>query len=213
MFKIGDKVMTRTPDINFIHNGDIGEIVAVYDESEFGVKYPQDDFRYYVDKKYLEQAFPVGKTPDDAIFSINEKWYSVLIPISGESVWGNGKYKGCKEWENEFGRFLAHFPLFTEIIADSLLRTVLSENPKWLAWLLNKGYLGEIKTKQKKFIDGWINIFATPNNSKRDPIESKAIAMASYSVYETEEDANNNSGHKCERLGGKAVHIHHEWEE
>jgi len=147
-FKVGEQVRIRRDSKYAYQSKEIG---IVRDTQEGGinnwycVEFPDHGKNGYGECD-LESISPeTYTTPDGTI-------YRKLKSLSPESVYANGKYATCQEWKDEFK---AYDQSISNFFWDTTIENIIGQTeryPKWLPWLVEHGYIGVEKKKEKKVV-------------------------------------------------------------
>jgi hypothetical protein len=139
-FKVGDRVRSTTTNSDAI----VRDII----DERLKLEFVRDKSVGWHDATYF-----VLNSPPDTV-TIGSKTYTKLKSLSPESVYEEGKHKGCAEWQEEFDKYCKVFIGGHGFAGDIRLENVVSKNqyPKWLPWLLAHGYIGVEEKKEKKVV-------------------------------------------------------------
>ena len=93
-------------------------------------------------------------TPKETYTAPDGTIYRKLKSLSPESVYAGGRYKDCREWKDEFDKYCKVFIGGHGFAGDIRLENVVNKTqyPKWIPWLIEEGYIGAEKKKEKKVV-------------------------------------------------------------
>jgi len=104
---------------------------------------------WYEDWKRIK----AGGKPPETYTAPDGTIYRKLKSLSPESVYANGKWATCQELKDEFDKYSIVWGFFAE---PSSLKDFIDfckqAHPSWLPWLIDRGYIGVEKKKEKKVV-------------------------------------------------------------